>query len=152
MSSWVGVTVAAALHQHCGTTGQGLVFNGECGYRLFPERPDLVRKPDVSVVARPRLPGGKIPTGFFALAPDLAVEVISPRDLFYEVAGKVADYLAAGVRQVWVLNPEQRTVTVHTPARVTHLGAPDTLEAGELLPGFQCRVADLFPPVEEETG
>jgi len=145
MSSWVGMAVGAALCQHCQTTGQGSVFDGECGYRLFPERRDLVRKPDVSFISEERLPEEEIPGGFFALAPDLAVEVISPRESFYEVEAKVQEYREAGVRQIWVLNPELRTITVYDGESVCRLTEADTLTGGALLPGFQRRVGEFFP-------
>ncbi|MBM3460132.1 MAG: Uma2 family endonuclease, partial [Armatimonadetes bacterium] len=103
LSSAVSMNLALILGPFCKTRQLGRIFDAECGYRLFPDRPDVVRKPDVSFVSLERLPRGGTPRGFFTLAPDLAAEVLSPRDLAADLDDKIADYLAAGVRQVWVL-------------------------------------------------
>ncbi len=146
LASGVGAEIVRRLSNHCVSTRQGRVFDAECGYRMFPDRPNLVRKPDVSMVARERIPTTGTPDGFFALAPDLAVEVISPNDLWYEVDEKVAEYLRAGVREVWVVNPKQRTVQVRRPdRRDSTLAEDDRLTCEHLLPGFECAVSELFP-------
>ena len=69
-----------------------------------------IRKPDLSFIRLGRLPGERVPDGHIKLAPDLAVEVISPNDIHYETDRKVEEYLKAGTRLVWVVNPEVRTV------------------------------------------
>jgi Uma2 family endonuclease len=75
------------------------------------------------------------------------VEVLSPNDIAYEVDAKVREYLAAGVRLVWVINPDGRTVTIHRPQGPgTVLHEQDELAGETVLPGFRCRIADLFPP------
>ncbi len=146
-ASEVGAEVVFRLKLHCRTTGHGRVFDAECGYRLFPDRPNLVRKPDVSFVAGERLTQAEVPRGHFALAPDLAVEVVSPNDLAYEVSAKVAEYFAAGVREVWVVYPEEQLVEQRWPGGGGRwLGDRDTLTSEDLLPGFACPVSELFPP------
>ncbi len=146
LASEVALEIGSRLRFHCRTTRQGRVFESECGYRMFPERPNLVRKPDVSLVARERIPTTGTPDGYFALAPDLAVEVISPNDLLYEVDEKVGEYLRAGVREVWVVNPKQRTVQIRRPdRRDSTLAEDDRLTCEHLLPGFECAVSELFP-------
>src|SRR5262249_22122716 len=87
--------------------------------------------------------------GHLRIAPDLAVEVVSPNDLVYEVDAKVQEYLKAGTQRVWVINPEVRSVEVHRPdAPGTILREQDDLDGEDVLPGFRCRVGDLFllPP------
>lgn len=83
--------------------------------------------------------------GFLRIAPDLAVEVVSPNDTVYEVDEKVEELLAAGVRLVWVLNPETRIVEVHRlDGTVSKLHVADELSGEDVLPGFTCPVAELF--------
>lgn len=104
------------------------------------------RLPDVSFVAASRIPPEGEPEGRWEIAPDLAVEIISPNDLYVKVTNKVWEYLAAGVRQVWIISPEHRTVIVyHTPTQTTILMEADELANDELLPGFRLRVGELFP-------
>lgn len=80
------------------------------------------------------------------MAPDLAVEIISPNDLYEKVTSKVWEYLAAGVRQVWLISLEHRTVIVyHSPTQTTILTEADELANNEVLPGFRLRVGELFP-------
>lgn len=82
---------------------------------------------------------------FFEGAPDLAVEVVSPGNTRREIAGKVRDYLAAGSRAVWVVNPERRTVTVHRPDREPErLAGSDVLDGGPVLPGFRLPLSEIF--------
>jgi Uma2 family endonuclease len=84
----------------------------------------------------------------FRGAPDLAVEILSPDDRPDRVADKVAFYLFHGVRLVWLVNPETRTVTVLTPAgRSSRLGEDDTLDGDDVLPGLAVAVRDVLPPV-----
>ena len=106
--------------------------------------PDTVRGPDVSFVSNARL-SGDASDGYFTIAPDLAVEIISPNDNHTEVAEKVAEYLAAGTRLVVVVDPISRTITKH-PARgdITRLGESDTLALDDIMPGFECAAADIF--------
>jgi Uma2 family endonuclease len=103
------------------------------------------RIPDVAFVAATRFPVEGEPEGIWPMAPDLAVEVISPNDLYERVISKVEEYLAGGVRQVWLISPEHKSVTIyHAPTHTTILTEADDLVSEELLPGFRCRIADLF--------
>lgn len=92
-----------------------------------------------------RLPAEQPPEGHIRIAPDLAVEVVSPHDLAYDVDSKVEDYLQADVRLVWVVNPVTRTVRVHRPdGPGTTLRLDDELTGGDVLPGFRCPLRDIF--------
>ena len=90
----------------------GVVFAAETGYKLRTD-PDTVRAPDVSSIARDRIPADGLPDGYWEGPPDLAVEVLSPDDRMVDVLDKVRDYLEAGVRQVWIVAPRSNTVAVY---------------------------------------
>jgi Uma2 family endonuclease len=111
---------------------------------ILSRQPDRVRRPDVAWVRAGRI----APTadGFVEGAPDLAVEVLSPNDSASEIEERVHDFLAAGTRLVWVVNPFGRYVIAHAadaPPRLYPAGA--ALDGGDVLPGFSCPVSELFP-------
>ena len=128
-------------HVRAGSLGVVLV---ECGFVLSDD-PSTVRIPDVSFVARGHMPGDGLPRGYFRGGPDLAVEVVSPSDKAGELAVKTADYLTAGTQQVWIVEPNTRTVAVYKPGGAARVyGADDTLDGGDLLPGLALPVGELF--------
>jgi Uma2 family endonuclease len=103
------------------------------------------RIPDVAFVALDRIPPEGEPETKWPFAPDLAVEVISPNDIFDEVLTKMREYFAAGVKEVWLISTEHRLVIVHHSVTHTDMLEEDQeLTCEALLPGFRCRVADLF--------
>ena len=108
--------------------------------------PEMVRIPDASFISWSRLPDGKIPrTAIADLAPDLAVEVISRSNTHKEMDRKLLDYFNADVRQVWYVYPIQRQVHVFVnPEQSTQLGEQQTLDGGDVLPGFTLELARLF--------
>ena len=143
-SSWIALQLGALLTVHCNARKLGWVFGADAGFQCFPDAPDKVRKPDVSFVRFDRLPGGP-PKGHCRVAPDLAVEVISPNELYSAVEEKVDEYLAAGVKLVWVIDPPRASVRVHrADGTVADLGRSDELSGADAVAGFRCRVADLF--------
>lgn len=108
--------------------------------------PDTVRGPDVSYWSAQRLPLDQDPRGYPDTAPNLAVEVLSPSNRMRKILAKMAEYFRRGVEMVWVVDPEDRTVTVYrsvNEGRLLHENA--TLNGEEVLPGFSCRVGDLMP-------
>ncbi len=126
------------------TQNLGTILN-ESGYHL-EWGPDTVRAPDVSFISAERLPPDQVPSGYPTLAPDLAVEVLSPSERPGARREKMQDYFAAGTRLVWEIDPAQRTITVYRSAHDrTTLAATDELTAVEVLPGFVCRVGELIP-------
>jgi Uma2 family endonuclease len=140
----IAMNAALVISQFVKAHGLGAVFAAETGFKIASD-PDTVRAPDLAFVRRERIPEGGIPKEFWPGAPDLAVEVISPGDTYTEVEEKVNDWLAAGTRLVPVLNPRTRTVTVYTSLTgVMRLTESDVLDGGAVLPGFTCRVAELF--------
>lgn len=122
----------------------GRVYGSEGGFVLFPDR-QTVRAPDVSFVAAERAPQGEARDHFPRLAPDLAVEILSPTDRMTEALAKVAMYLEAGVRLVWLVDPLEQTVTVfRTGATPEKLDVTMTVDGGDVLPGFSAPVAEMF--------
>jgi Uma2 family endonuclease len=144
-SDEIALGIGARLRAHVLGQGLGRVFGSQTGYRCFPHDPKLVRKPDASFVAAARLPADGLPRGDFRIRPDLAVESISPNELFEEVEEKLADYHAAGIPLVWVISPISRTVQVRRADGSAAVLRGDAELSGEgVIPGFACRVADLF--------
>jgi Uma2 family endonuclease len=138
---YIGYRLASHVYAH----GLGAVTGADGGF-VLARRPDTVRGPDVAFVAAARLPRDEIAHRFFEGAPDLAVEVVSPSDRADEVDEKVDSYLRTGVRLVWVVYPSTRRVAVHGPGGgVTVLTGSDALDGGDVVPGFRCPVAELFP-------
>ncbi len=122
----------------------GIVFGDNMGYVLH-RRPDTVRIPDVSFVASENVPETGIPEGSWLIPPDLAIEVVFPHDHANDVYDKAREYVESGVRIVWVLWPKRRAVSVHTrDEKTAELGPDDTLDGGDVLPGFSVRVRELF--------
>jgi len=122
--------------------GRGAGTTGQAGFRMTSGN---IRVPDFSFTRKARLPGGKVPNTFGDLAPDLCVGIISPSEEKADMARKVRDYFGAGAEQVWHVFPEEQRVVVFTsPTETRTLNAEDTLTAADILPGFSCRVGDLF--------
>jgi Uma2 family endonuclease len=104
-----------------------------------------IRSPDVSFTLKERFPDGRPPKGFGDLAPDLCIEIISPSEDEEDGSRKVEEYFAAGAQQVWHLFRETQQVTVYrSSAEKKIYQADEEIDGGDLLPGFRCRVADLF--------
>lgn len=116
----------------------------------------LVRLPDLTFVRRENLPGGHLPEDPIPdLFPDLAVEVLSESNTAGEMRLKVREYFSAGTTLVWIVDPRQRTVVVHTdPETSRTLTEADTLDGGTVLPGLSLPVRRIFerlppPPAPE---
>jgi Uma2 family endonuclease len=141
---WIAAHITAILHAHVRSRRLGLVLSNDSGF-ILSRSPDTVRGPDVSFVSRSRLEAMKDPMRAFPGAPDLAIEVLSPSNTPAGLHAKVADYLAAGTRLVWVIDPEAETVVVYRSLlSPTTLRPGDVLAGQDVLPGFSTSVADLF--------
>ena len=145
---YVHGVIEATLTTHLKIQGEwrgcGKVCCGEAGIVLW-RNPDRVVGADAAFVATANLPVRRSPEGYLETIPDLVVEVMSPNDTRPEVQRKVDDYLHAGVRVVWVLDPARRTLAIHRPGQaVETLGEADTLTVPEVIPGFSLRVADAL--------
>lgn len=140
----VACRVAEILGAHVRQHRLGVVITNDSGF-ILSRSPDTVRGPDVSFISRERFEAvGDLVTAFPG-APDLAVEVLSPSNTQAGIHAKVADYLAAGTRCVWVVDTEAETVAVYRSllSPVT-LAAKDILDGEDVVPGFQTTVAQLF--------
>jgi Uma2 family endonuclease len=133
-----------SLVSHVEAHGLGEVLTGDPGFRLTTD-PDTVRAPDAAFIRRERVPETGLPRGYFPGAPDAAVEVISPTDLYTEVEEKVAEWLEHGTRLLFVVNPRNRTVKVYRPGRpVRTLTEADALDGEDVVPGWSLPVRNLF--------
>lgn len=107
--------------------------------------PDTVRGPDLSFYSAGRLPLGQVVVTYHTEVPDLCVEVVSPSNSLRKLKDKAKEYLFAGVRMVWIVDPDERSVTIITePIESRTLETGATLVGGDVLPGFTCKVAELF--------
>jgi len=145
-SGWVGAQIICLIGMFLRDHPLGWFLNSEGAYRCYPGHPDRIRKPDASFIRYGRLKDEVIPDFFIPIAPDLAVEVTSPNDLIAEVEVKVREYLEAGVRLVWVVVPEVRSVRIYrADGSVTQVNEPNSVSGEDVLPGFQFAVSELFP-------
>ena len=125
----------------------GVVAGPDGTLKILPRQ---VRIPDVSFISWDRFPDGKLPqTPIPAVAPDLAVEVLSEGNTEGEMRRKLHDYFAAGVRLVWYVDPRSRTAAVYTrPSNASVLGESDVLTGGDVLPGFELSLRELFAEMD----
>lgn len=127
----------------------GETFGAETGF-LVERDPDTVLGTDVAFVSRERLATVENVEKFFPFAPDLAVEVLSPGNTVKEINEKIALYFAAGSRAVWVFNPRRRTAAVYSsPSEFQTLSEQDTLDGGDVVPGFRLELSKLFAAMKK---
>jgi Uma2 family endonuclease len=117
--------------------------------RMLPKR---TRVPDVSFIRWERFPKRKLPRDkVFAVAPDLAIEILSPGNTPTEMDLKLEDYFRAGVRLVWLIDPERRTAKVYTSLdEFKEVKESGVLDGGDVLPGFRIKLKELFTRVPRE--
>lgn len=150
-SSLVVGRIFRRLDTWCEGTKLGIAVTGEAGYRCFDWKPKLVRKPDSSVIlCEPA--SLVVPKGDFRIAPDLVVEVVSPNDRVSELDEKIGEFLEAGTRLVWIVNPELRTVLIRRAnGTLQLLSDPAELSGEDVLPGFAVALADFLPKIVAPT-
>jgi len=137
--------LSRALGQYVEDHDLGEVYTAEPGFELAAEPEKIVRAPDVAFVRKERIPPADQQAGFWPLAPDLAVEIISPSETAASVQAKVQDYLAAGTQLIWLVYPDSTVVVEYQPpAQIRQYGREDTLDGGTVIPGFQYALARLF--------
>ena len=135
--------LGALLHLHLKSQPSGAVV-ADVGFKL-DSNPDTVRGPDIAFLLKDRVPspGGR---GFYNGQPDLVIEVLSPEDRRGEMRVKIEGYLTRGVSLVVVIDPDHRTATIHRPgaASVSLETEADVLDLNDVIPGFRCRLRDIF--------
>jgi len=124
----------------------GIVTAAETGFMLErnPVGRDTVRALDIAFLSSETVPA-VLPDQLVDVAPDLAVEVISPSNEAADIHHKIRQLLAAGTTLVWIVYPRTRTVEVHTRSGAATLESDDILSGGDVLPGFEITVGDIFP-------
>jgi Uma2 family endonuclease len=135
--------ISSFLEQH----DLGIVTGPDGFLKLFPKQ---VRAPDVAFIRYERLPDGRVPREPIpALAPSLAVEVLSPSNTRREMQSKLREYFAAGTELVWHIDPPTRSAISYTnPDQHTEIGVDGVLDGGKVLPGFELSLERLFSEAE----
>ncbi|HUE83325.1 MAG TPA: Uma2 family endonuclease [Pyrinomonadaceae bacterium] len=140
----VTLRLAVPIFQHVRDRKLGEVFAAETGFKLS-SNPDTVLAPDISFISAERVAECTASPGYCTGPPDLAVEVLSPPERGNEVKAKIERWLAAGARQVWIVNPKLETVTIYgSSVGVITLSINNTLNGADVVPGFQMPVAEIF--------
>lgn len=139
-----GTNILAKMHAFVSANKLGKVVGADTGF-ILEHDPDTVRAADVAFVGNAKLQQHGIPKKYFPTAPDAAVEVISPSDIYVEVDEKVGLWLESGAQIVWVVNPRRKTATVHVAGKnPIVLKEGETLTGDPVLPGFSMLVSEIF--------
>ena len=145
-TAFLGMELGRLLGNFVVALRLGWVLGADGYVRLFGQ---LLRAPDISFVRRDQRPGGEVLSkGYAEIAPALAVEIFSPGNTTAELERKRTEFFAAGTELFWIVYPERREIVVSTgPEQHRTLGPDDTLDGGNVLPGFTLKVAELFEGV-----
>ena len=136
--------IGSRLAIHIDANRLGKAYGANTGF-LLERNPDYVLAPDAAFVRQERVEAVREESGYFSGAPDFVAEVISSTDRYTEVEEKVVEWLAAGVLMVIVVNPRNKTVQVYrSMTDVVTLGEDDTLDGGDVVPGWRLPVVDIF--------
>lgn len=136
----IGAKITVKLGIYLEDNPIGKLYNAKTTFQIGSNG----RMPDVAFVSAERIPEEGSPSGKWEIAPDIAIEVISPNEVWDKVNHKVREYFAADVQQVWLISQQEQEVIVYdSPARIRVMTASDDLTS-KSLPGFKCKVADLF--------
>ena len=138
------MTLGAELKNFIKPRKLGRLVGSDSGVWLERD-PDTVREPDIAYFSAEKIPPGVRVTGYAETPPNLVVEVVSPSNTIREVNDKAFMWLGYGVRLVWVVYPDSRSIDVYQSGRaVTTLTEQDSLDGLDVLPGFTCAVSDVF--------
>ena len=147
LESLLAGAIVEALRKFVRQRNLGIVLTPDGTLRILPGQ---VRVPDACFVAWDRFPGGTLPkVAIPAVAPDLAVEILSEGNTPGEMERKLRDYFAAGVRLVWYIDPRSRTARAYTaPGVCEELAEQGILSGRDVLPGFELSLAGLFAEMD----
>ncbi|QEH32146.1 hypothetical protein OJF2_06150 [Aquisphaera giovannonii] len=152
-SGWVELKLGAAPLAFCEAHDLGWVLPGTTDYRCFSHAAGRVRRPDISFVRKDRPPGGELPEGFSIVPPDLAVEVVSPRDLASELEEKLDDYRAANIPLAWVIYPDSRSAMVYrSDGSMSRVREDEDLPGEHVIPGFRLPLGAILPTASKGPG
>ena len=142
ITGWLHVKIANHVYEN----NLGRVTIGGTGFILARNSAgrDTVRGLDIAFISKAKAPN-PLPYGWIEIPPDLAVEVISPGNQTGDTHKKIRELLGVGTSLIWIVYDETRTVVVHTSAGAVTYEESDTLSGGDVLPGFEVRVGDIFP-------
>jgi len=145
----ITMLLGAKIFNYVVDNALGIVTAADTGFVLErnPDGRDTVRGLDIAFLSSANAPA-VLPDHLVDLAPDLAVEVISPSNEAEDIHHKIRQLLAAGTKLVWIVYPRTRTVDVHTPSGAITLEGDDVLSGGDVLPGFEIPVREIFPASE----
>jgi Uma2 family endonuclease len=140
----VEINLGTLLNVHVRAHGLGRVSSGEV-LCIVRRNPDRVRAADIAFIRQERVPPLEARQHIMEVIPDLVVEILSKHDTVAEIHEKIEDWLNAGARLLWVVDPFRRTVTIYQPGHdPTLLGEHGILEGDAVIPGFRCPVAEIF--------
>ncbi len=135
------VQLITELNNYLRQSKTGKIYSPDTTFQIGKNE----RLPDVGFVAATRIPAEGEPLSKWEIAPDLAVEIISPNDVWDKVNDKIREYFAAGVKQVWLVSQKAEEVLVYdSPTQIRVVTADEELTSEAILPGFKCRVGALF--------
>ena len=142
----ITMLLSLKIANHVVENGLGIVTAAETGFILErnPDGRDTVRALDIAFLSSASVPA-VLPDHLVDIAPDLAVEVISPSNKVADMHRKIRQLLAAGTALIWIVHPVTRTVEVHTRSGAITLEGDDMLSGGDVLPGFEIPVREIFP-------
>jgi len=146
LESMLAAALIYSLHRYLDFRKLGTVLAPDGLLKILPGQ---IRAPDVSFIRWERFPGGKLPeAAIYAVAPDLAVEILSEGNTAEEMDRKLREYFAAGVRLVWYIEPTTRTARAYTAVdHCVEIGREGSLSGADVLPGFELPIAELFARV-----
>lgn len=140
----IAMTIGALLYTHVKKHKLGKTYAAETGVYI-QRNPDTVRAPDAMFISNEREAQSNDPIKFIDIAPDLAVEVLSPNDTWTEVETKIEEYFSAGVRLIWAIDPKQEIVAIYHPnGERIRLTKTDTLTGSDVLPDFAVPITEIF--------
>ena len=138
------IHIFTIIHAYVRQHGLGRAYADGLTYLLLSD-PDTMRIPDISFIPQERIPESGPTSSYARVLPALVVEVVSLGNTAAELRRRTRDYIEAGVSLVWIVWPDDQTVSVHAGSmNPTELTSTDTLDGGDVLPGFTVTVAELF--------
>ena len=123
----------------------GRITATDAGFQCFPDDETKTRKPDLAIVLYSRLPKSQRVGSYCRVAPDLAIEVLSPHDEAEEIGDRVSDFLSAGTSLIWIVDEFMRQVIVYSASAQPRIFTlQEEITAEPVLPGFRCLVSEIF--------